>query len=126
VTSLSREARNLRRLHSLIDAGELLCLAYLWFCALTRRRDRWQQLSVAVLVGEGAALVIHGGCPMGGLPTAGTRRRADVRALVWFEARSVRNPDLHRNLPGWFSADDHPKTTPTLGITARGAGMERH
>jgi hypothetical protein len=62
---LSREARNLRRLHSLIGAGELLCLVYLWICALTRRRDRWLHLSVTVLVGEGSALVVHGGCPFG-------------------------------------------------------------
>lgn len=62
---LSREAHTLRRLHSLIGVGELLCLGYLWFCALARRRDRWLRLSVVVLVGEGAALVAARGCPLG-------------------------------------------------------------
>jgi len=62
---LSAEAHALRRLHSLIGAGELLCLGYLWFCALTGHRDRWLKLSVAVLLGEGAALVVAKGCPLG-------------------------------------------------------------
>jgi len=62
---LSRRARILRAVHNAIGAGELGCLAYLWLCALTRRRDRWLRLSVGVLVGEGVALVAAKGCPLG-------------------------------------------------------------
>jgi hypothetical protein len=55
----------LRGLHNAIGVGELTCLGYIWVCALTRRRDRWLWLSVAVLLGEGVALVVAKGCPLG-------------------------------------------------------------
>jgi hypothetical protein len=62
---LSHRARLLRGVHNAIGAGELGCLAYLWLCAIVRRRDRWLRLSVGVLVGEGVALVAFRGCPFG-------------------------------------------------------------
>jgi len=62
---LSREARTLRLLHTAIGLAELGCLGYLWFCALSRRRDRWLTLSVGVLAGEGVALLVAKGCPLG-------------------------------------------------------------
>ena len=58
-------AEVLRRLHSSIGASELACLGYVWFCALTRRRDHLLGVSMAVLVGEGAALLVAKGCPLG-------------------------------------------------------------
>jgi len=36
-----------------------------WFCALARRRDVWLRASIAVLTGEGVALVVAKGCPFG-------------------------------------------------------------
>ena len=62
---LSRQARTLRLLHTSIGLGELCCLGYLWFCALSRRRNRWLNLSAGVLAGEGFALLMAKGCPLG-------------------------------------------------------------
>jgi hypothetical protein len=62
---LSRQARTLCRLHTSIGFAELGCLGYLWFCALSRRRDRWLNLSAGVLAGEGVALLLAKGCPLG-------------------------------------------------------------
>ena len=62
---LSRQARTLRLLHTSIGLGELCCLGYLWFCALSGRRDRWLKLSAGVLAGEGVALLMAKGCPLG-------------------------------------------------------------
>lgn len=84
-TPLGAKARALRRAHDLIGGIELLCLCYLWFCALTRRRDRWLQASVAVLFGEGVALLVARGCPFGVLQ----RRAGDDVAMfeLWFGPR---------------------------------------
>ena len=62
---IGHRAQALRRLHSSIGAAELGCLGYVWFCALTRRRDHLLGLSLTVLVGEGVALLIANGCPLG-------------------------------------------------------------
>ena len=62
---LSFAAHALRVLHNVIGFGELTCLGYVWVCALTRRRDRWLGLSVGVLAGEGVALLMAKGCPLG-------------------------------------------------------------
>jgi hypothetical protein len=62
---LSRQAQILRLLHTSIGLAELGCLGYLWFCAISRRRDRWLNLSAGVLAGEGVALLIAKGCPLG-------------------------------------------------------------
>jgi hypothetical protein len=62
-----------------------MSLGYVWLCALTRRRDRWLWLSVGVLVGEGTALAVARGCPLGFF-----QRRAgdDVPMFeVWFGPR---------------------------------------
>ena len=62
---LSRQARTLRLLHTSVGITELGCLGYVWFCALSRRRDRWLELSAGVLAGEGVALLLAKGCPLG-------------------------------------------------------------
>ena len=82
---LSRRARRLRALHNTIGFGELVCLGYLWFCVVTRRRDPWLGLSVAVLAGEGGALVVAKGCPLG----AFQRRAGDDEPMfeLWFGRR---------------------------------------
>lgn len=63
--TLSRGARVLRVTHNAIGVCELACLGHLWFCAITRRRDRKLRLAVVVLVGEGVALLLGRGCPLG-------------------------------------------------------------
>lgn len=86
--SWSSSARMLRKIHSSIGALELGCLFYFWGCALTRRRDRWPHVAIAVLLGEGVALLVAKGCPMGVF-----QRRAgdDVPMFeLWFGPRSAR------------------------------------
>ena len=64
-SALTLAARVLRQVHNAIGVGELACLVYLWTCALTRRRDRLLRFSEAILLGEGVALVVAKGCPLG-------------------------------------------------------------
>ena len=82
---MSCQARSLRKLHNAIGAGELVCLGYVWFCALARRRDVWLRASIAVLIGEGVALVVAKGCPLGGFQ----RRVGDEVPMfeLWFGPR---------------------------------------
>ena len=78
-------ARALRALHGAIGLGELSCLAYVWVCALSRRRDRWLGVALTVLFGEGVGLTVARGCPLGIL-----QRRAgdDVPMFeLWFGER---------------------------------------
>jgi len=65
---LSAGALAFRAAHTAIAAVFLLAIAYVWWCALSGRRDRLLQIAVAALVGEGAVVVAnHGDCPLGGL-----------------------------------------------------------
>jgi len=64
-SELSSRAQILRIVHSSIGIFELGCLMYLWLCAITRRRDGGLYTAVTVLFGEGAALLIAKGCPLG-------------------------------------------------------------
>src|SRR5919197_4625280 len=50
---LSMAARAFRGLHGLIAVVFLLAIVYVWWCALTGRRDRWLRAAVAALVTEG-------------------------------------------------------------------------
>lgn len=61
----SASVRTLRIVHSAIGVCELACMGYLWFCVVTRRRDRWLKVVSSVLIGEGVALVVASGCPLG-------------------------------------------------------------
>ena len=57
-----------RSLHALIAAGFLWAIAYVWWCALTGRRDRLLRAAVVALVGEGVVVAAnHGDCPLGPL-----------------------------------------------------------
>lgn len=87
-SALGREARVLRVVHNVICAGELGCLGYLWLCAVTRRRDRLLRGAVLVLLGEGVALVVAKGCPLGIFQ----RRAGDDVAMfeLWFGRRLAR------------------------------------
>jgi hypothetical protein len=63
---LGRQARAFRVAHAAFSIVQLAALAYVWFCAATRRRDRAVAMSAAALLIEGAALVVgRGDCPFG-------------------------------------------------------------
>src|SRR4051794_33941564 len=67
-TKLSPAARAFRALHGLIAIAFLLAIGYVWWCALTGRRDRWLRVAVAGLATEGGLVVAnHGDCPLGPL-----------------------------------------------------------
>lgn len=63
--ALSRQARGLRVLHSVVGCAELACLLHLWYCAIFHKRGVVLRLAVAVLLGEGGALLVYKGCPLG-------------------------------------------------------------
>ena len=65
---LSPAARAFRAGHGVISVGFLGAIVYVWWCALTGRRDRWLRLAVVLLVTEGAFVTAnHGDCPLGPL-----------------------------------------------------------
>jgi hypothetical protein len=65
---LSRAALAFRTFHAAVAAEQLLAIAYVWWCALTGRRDRLLRIAVATLIGEGVLVSAnHGDCPLGGL-----------------------------------------------------------
>jgi hypothetical protein len=65
---LSPAARAFRAGHAAITVVFLGAIAYVWWCALTRRRDRRLRLAVTALVAEGAFVAVnHGDCPLGPL-----------------------------------------------------------
>ena len=67
-SELSRAALAFRTFHTAIAAQQLLAIAYVWWCALTGRRDRLLRIAVATLLGEGVLVAAnHGDCPLGGL-----------------------------------------------------------
>ncbi|MGO9660359.1 MAG: hypothetical protein ACLQVK_18955 [Acidimicrobiales bacterium] len=86
-TRLSGRAKSLRALHNGIGAGELVCIGYVWFCALARRRNVWLRACIAVLMGEGVALVVANGCPLGVFQ----RRAGDEVPMfeLWFGRRAA-------------------------------------
>jgi hypothetical protein len=66
--ALSPGARAFRTLHAAIALMFLGSIAYIWFCALTGRRDRVLRLAVGGLVAEGLLVgANHGDCPLGPL-----------------------------------------------------------
>lgn len=65
-SDLGKGARLFRIAHGVWGAFNLAGLAYIWRSAALRRRDRWVYSSVALLLSEGAALVVgRGNCPFG-------------------------------------------------------------
>lgn len=55
-----------RSAHAAIAIGFLGSIAYVWWCALTRRRGRLLRPAVLALAGEGIVVVAnHGDCPLG-------------------------------------------------------------
>lgn len=67
-SDLSGRGKALRVVHGLIAAIGLGNLSYVWFCALSRRRDSVVRASVTWLVLQGAAAALgRGNCPLGPL-----------------------------------------------------------
>jgi hypothetical protein len=65
---VSPAARAFRACHAAIAAAFLGAVGYVWWCALTGRRDRGLHLAVVALVAEGAVVTAnHGDCPLGPL-----------------------------------------------------------
>src|SRR3954452_3533319 len=65
---LSPTARAFRAAHGAISVAFLVAIVYVWWCALTRRRDRWLRLAIAALAAEGTLVAAnHGDCPLGPL-----------------------------------------------------------
>jgi hypothetical protein len=65
---LSIVALAFRAVHTLIAAGFLAAISYVWWCALTGRRDPALRISVVALVIEGVCVTANGGdCPLGPL-----------------------------------------------------------
>ena len=57
-----------RAFHAAIAVEQLLAIAYVWWCALSGRRDRLLRIAVGTLIGEGVLVAANrGDCPMGGL-----------------------------------------------------------
>jgi hypothetical protein len=65
---LSRAAIAFRAFHAAIALEQLSAISYVWWCALTGRRDRLLRIAAASLIGEGVLVAAnHGDCPLGGL-----------------------------------------------------------
>jgi hypothetical protein len=65
---LSRAALAFRAAHAAIALEQLLAIAYVWWCALTGRRDRLLHIAAVSLIGEGVLVSANrGDCPLGGL-----------------------------------------------------------
>jgi hypothetical protein len=65
---LSPAALAFRTLHAVIAVGFLAGIAYIWWCALTGRRDRRLRIAIAGLLAEGSVVAVnHGDCPLGPL-----------------------------------------------------------
>ena len=69
VRKLSRAPLAFRAFHVAIAVEMLLAIAYVWWCALSGRRDRLLlRMAAASLIGEGVLVAAnHGDCPLGGL-----------------------------------------------------------
>jgi hypothetical protein len=116
---LSPAARAFRVAHGAITLAFLGAVVHVWWCALTRRRDRWLRLAVLALVTEGAVVTAnHGDCPLGPLqqrlgdpvplfelvlsPTA-ARRAVPTLGLITAAGLmllALRGPDPPQRLPG--------------------------
>ena len=65
---LSPAALALRAAHAAIAVTFLAAIGYVWWCALTGRRDHLLRAAVVGLVGEGTVVALnHGDCPLGPL-----------------------------------------------------------
>jgi hypothetical protein len=67
-SGLGQGAKALRAGHVLIAAVGLSSVAYVWWCAVARRRDRMLGAALVALSVQGIAVVVgRGNCPLGPL-----------------------------------------------------------
>jgi len=67
-SALSRGAKLLRLFHIAVAVGGSASFLYLWWCAISGRRDGLLVAAIVWLLGEGIALVLgRGNCPLGPL-----------------------------------------------------------
>ena len=140
-SALSRAAIAFRTFHAAIAAQQLLAIAYVWWCALTGRRDRLLRIAVATLL---KAYWLP--------PTTGIARWADCKkdsaipcpCSSWYSRRAPQNGRCRRWAPSpapglscWLSAGGGegsvgklrgrrfepaaPRESKRYGITFRGA-----
>lgn len=65
---LTPAARAFQAAHGAISVAFLVAIAYVWWCAITRRRDCWLRLAVSALATEGVFVAAnHGDCPLGAI-----------------------------------------------------------
>jgi hypothetical protein len=65
---LSPAALAFRAIHAAVALAFLSAIAYVWWCALTGRRDRRLQVALVALLVEGAVVTANrGDCPLGPL-----------------------------------------------------------
>ena len=65
---LSRAALTFRAFHAAIAVEQLFAIGYVWWCALSGRRDRLLRIAAVTLIGEGVLVSANrGDCPLGGL-----------------------------------------------------------
>ena len=57
-----------RAFHAAIAVEQLLAIAYVWWCAITGRRDHLLRIAVGTLIGEGVLVAANrGDCQLGGM-----------------------------------------------------------
>jgi hypothetical protein len=94
---LSRAALTFRVFHTVIAVEMLLAIAYVWWCALSGRRDRLLHVAAASLIGEGVLVAAnHGDCPLGGLQE---RLGDPSRYSSWYSLRAPQNGRSRRWVP---------------------------
>src|SRR5215208_5174780 len=98
VRKLLRAALAFRAFHAAIAVEMLLAIAYVWWCALSGRRDLLLHVAAASLIGEGVLVAAnHGDCPLGGLQ----ERLGDppCRCSSWCSLRAPRRGQCRRWAP---------------------------
>jgi len=66
--SLSAPALAFRLAHAGVAVAFLVAIGYVWWCAVTGRRDGRLRVAIVALAGEGLLVVANrGDCPLGGL-----------------------------------------------------------
>jgi len=94
---LSRGALAFRTFHAAIAVEQLLAIAYVWWCVLSRRRDRLLRIAVATLIGEGVLVTANrGDCPLGGLQD---RLGDPVPFSSWYSRPAPRRGQCRRLVP---------------------------
>jgi hypothetical protein len=110
---LSRAARAFRFGHAAIAVAFLLAIGYVWWCALTGRRDRRLRLAIVALATEGAFVAANrGDCPLWRITGASRRSGAPLRT----RAPPDRRPPSGTGAWGGYSWRSSPADAPPPGV----------